>query len=344
MAKKQVESGLTPAAEIVPNIPQLRLVHSADAPAAPEPPAEPKRVSKRTHNKLDRIERVNLKRNDQTQDIGYLPKGFILCGLPFKPVKGGYYERRNGDHIMEIVASPKTGVPFGQDILPIIWVATEARKRTIRNGGICPRLIDFDSAAQILKAFDLPLDGKTYQRMQQRILRVFKSTYYYGRENQRAQLYSFRFFDSVDLWFTRDLETPPLPGDDFVNNRIVLSEAFAKEIEQNPPPVSIEMVKAWMDTPAVLFLGLLLSYRCFTAKGEVRIPLMGQRGLKAQCGVQGYDNARGARNFRGKVTHWLDILRTTWPDCPAHIETTPQGDVLVLSPAKAINSKNTPVD
>ena len=317
--------------------PDLALV--APVPATPE--QKPKKRSKREQNRDERIERVTLQREAQKQDVGYLPKGFILCGLPFKPVKNAsYYERMNGDYILSITGSPKYGLPFGGDILPVIWVATVARKMMLETQSTkCPREIRFRSGADILQAFGLSKDGRSYKLMRDRILRVFHATYFYGRANkQRLTNYSFRFFDGVDLWFDHDLESATLPDEAFANNRLMLSEQFANEIERNPPPIELQMARAWSDKPAVLFFGMWLAYRCFTETDSTEIPLMGPRGLKEQLGVQGYDDPKqGARSFRNKVKGWLLEIIRAWPECPARIKTTDHGDYLTITHAKAIN-------
>lgn len=297
--------------------------------------------SKRRQNRDERVEHIVTQREAQKQDVGYLPKGFALCGLPFRPSKDvTYYERMNGDYILEITGSPKYGLPFGADILPVIWVATLARKKMFETKSAkCPREIRFETGSEILEAFGLPKSGDSYRRMQERILRVFHATYFFGRANKnRRTNYSFRFFDGVDLWFEHDLNTPSLPGEVFTNNRIILSEQFANEIERNPPPIDMQMARAWCDKPAVLFLGIWLAYRCFTETGVSEIPLMGPRGLISQLGVQGYeDPEQGARSFRNKVKAWLLEIWAGWPECPARLESRPDGDYLIISHAKAIN-------
>ena len=131
MNKKRGKGGLTHVSSLLPGLG----IDVPDAlPASPEVPAyQPKPVSKRRQNRDERITKVRTDRDDGKQDVGYLPKGFVLCGLPFKPVKNAtyYYERSNGDYVLEITGSPKYGLPFGADILPVIWVATLARKQML---------------------------------------------------------------------------------------------------------------------------------------------------------------------------------------------------------------------
>lgn len=311
-------------------LPPMSISAQETKPAAPAG----KKISKRMRRRLDGVERIRADRSQEKQLLGYLAKPFLLLGLPFKPPKEtSYYKRENGSEVLEITASPEHGLPFGEDILVLIWVSTLA-VLNITDGRV-PRVIEFRRAADMLKAFGLPLDGRTYRRMQERFLRVFYATFFYGKKNERgrAKLYAVRFFDRIDLWFTRDLETESLPGDDFKNNRITLSEAFAQDLEKHHPPIEIEAVSAWADKPAQLYFYLWLVYRCYVARGRAEISLTGQGSVKEQCGVQGYDDPEnGARNFRKKVHKWLAAVKIAWPECPVDLVTDdPQrSDYLVI--------------
>ena len=301
----------------------------------PPPPktAKPRPVTKQDERRLDGVERIRAQREDDTQQVGYLAKPFLLLGLPFKPVKGSYYKRTNGNEVLEVSAgSPDHALPFGEDILVLIWVSTLAVLSKDSQTGKIPRVIEFKRAADMLKAFGLPVDGRTYERMQERFLRVFYANFYYGMKNGkgRAKLYAVRFFDEIDLWFTRDLETESLPGDDFVNNRIKLSEAFAADLEAHSPPIDLEAVKMWANAPGQLYFYMWLVFRCYAARAESRIPLMGPTGIKEQCGVQGYGGEDGPSNFKRKVKGWLAGVKTAWPDCPVTLTSEGGADYLTI--------------
>ena len=301
-------------------------------------------ISKRKAKRLDGIVRVQESRADQTQQLGYLAKPFLLLGLPFKRAKGvTIYKRTNGTEKLEIrTDSPEHGLPFGEDLLVLIWVSTLAVLQKQVDGQI-PQVIEFSRAADMLKAFGLPLDGRTYRRMQERFLRVLHATFYYGKPSSkgRENLYRFHFFDGVDLWFTRDLETAQLPGDDFKNNRVVLSDAFRRDLQAHHPPIDLKAVRLWADAPGQLYFYLWLTYRCYVARGRVDIALMGAGSLMEQCGLSGYeDPEKGPRNLRAKVKKWLAAVKLAWADCPVKLTTTPRGDFLTITgQAKAINAR-----
>ena len=111
----------------------------------------------------------------------------------------------------------------------------------------------------------------------------------------------------------------------------VLSDEFYKEVIAHPIPADMEAVKAFGSAPAVLDLFMWLTYRCFTAKSEERIPLFGDFGRTAQLGSVEYSRPR---RFRAMLEQWLGQVRAVWPKCPAQI--CSDGQYLRLSPAKAV--------
>lgn len=103
-------------------------------------------------------------RSERKQDLGFSPRDFVLCGLPLKRQVGTVYKRRNGNLLLKVVADPDAGLPFGQDRLLPIWLATafkvagEPEDNTIR----------FRSAHDILRAFELPNSGLEFRRLAER--------------------------------------------------------------------------------------------------------------------------------------------------------------------------------
>ena len=139
----------------------------------------------------------------------------------------------------------------------------------------------------------------------------------------------FSFFREAQIWYSRDPDQCPL-SDQF-ENVIVLSDEFYREITAHPIPADLEAVKLLAGAPAVLDLFMWLSYRCFVAKGQEAIPLLGPFGLASQIGSIEYARPR---RFREKLDQWLDSIRILWPECPAHISA--DGESLVVNRASAV--------
>jgi hypothetical protein len=303
-----------------------------------------KSVSKRSQKRVEGLQRIRLERQDEKQRLGYLARPFILCGLPFKPKKGeSVYKRINGNEVLEIIASPEFGLPFGADTQVLVWVSTIAVLQMPLNGGKVPREIKFRSGADFLRAFDLPLDGASYRRARDRFLRIFYSTFYWGEKGaKRERMFRIHFFDEIDLWFSKDLDTDTLPGTEF-ENRIVLSEAFAADLERHHPPIELEAVATWSDKPAQLYFYLWLVFRCYLAKDRSEIPLMGRNSVYEQCGVDGYKGESGERNFHKKIVKWLAGVKVAWPECPTSIGVGARGRpcLIIEGHAKAIHERTT---
>jgi len=287
------------------------------------------RISKQRSRKLDLIELIRTKRDKGQQEIGYSSRPFILCGLPLRrPANGGLeHIRRNGKFFLRVTGDPRFGLPFGQDRLIPIWVATLAIRQ--KN-----RVIRFSSGAEILRTFGLPAGGKEYARLVQGFKRIFSATIFFGTEEQlQAEAVwdwaRFHFFDRLRVWYTRDIDQATLPGEDF-QNIVVLSESFWNEIQAHPIPLDLDVVKSLKDSPGCLDFYLWLAWRCWTSKRNERIPFFDATGLIHQLGTPEYTRER---RFRQRVAQWLNTVRTFWPKCPAAL--SEDGRFLILTPTKS---------
>jgi hypothetical protein len=84
--------------------------------------------SKRRRNQVERIELVRQKREEGLQSLCFSSRPFVLCGLPVRPLPAGQliYERKNGSFVLQITGRPDYGVPFGEDRIVPIFLATLA--------------------------------------------------------------------------------------------------------------------------------------------------------------------------------------------------------------------------
>lgn len=287
------------------------------------------RVSRQQLRQAASVQLVRNRREAAKQQLGFASRPFVLCGLPVRrpPRSTLVYERRNGLFTLQITGHPDFGLPFGQDRLVPIFLATLAvrqRSQTIR----------FRSAAQMLETFGMAKGGKEYRRLVAAFERIFGATIFFGTESTRNQARvversRFNFLNEAHIWYNRDPAQRVLS--EAFENVIVLSDEFYREVIAHPIPTDIEAVKAFGSAPAVLDLFMWLTYRCFTAKSEERIPLFGAFGLTAQLGSVEYTRPR---RFRAMLEHWLGRVRAVWPECPARV--CADGQSLLLRPAKAV--------
>src|SRR3954471_7723480 len=274
---------------------------------------------------------VRIKREEKNQTLAFSSRPFVLCGLPVRrPPRGELiFERRNGTFLLQITGHPQFGLPFGQDRLVPIYLATLAvqqKSQTVR----------FRSGAEMLETFGMQKGGKEYKRLVGAFERIFGSTIFFGTDSMagKAKLVQrsrFNFLQEAQIWYDRNLDQRSL-SDEF-GNVIVLSDEFYREITNDPIPTDLEAVKVLAGAPAALDLFMWLSYRCFVTKGREAIPLFGERGLASQLGSVEYSRPR---RFCQKLEQWLKMIRLLWPDCPAEINSS--GDALVVSRGWAVRA------
>jgi hypothetical protein len=173
-------------------------------------------LTKRKIKKLDAICLVREERRTGRQELAYHARPFVLCGIPLRrpPTDQLTHIRRNGKFTLDIVAHPRFGLPFGQDRLVPIWIATLAVLQK-------SRVVRFRSPSELLDCFELPRNGYHYNRIIQGFQRIFGATIFFGTEEQRQQQVvsssvRFHFFDRMELWYNRE-ELPEVNRDGCTN-------------------------------------------------------------------------------------------------------------------------------
>jgi hypothetical protein len=219
------------------------------------------RVSKQRQRQLERIELVRSNRNQGQQRLCFSSRPFVLCGLPARKLPPGelLYTRRNGHFVLQVTGHPEFGVPFGQDrIVPIFLATLAVQQRS--------QAIRFRTAAEMLGTFGMHNGGKEYRRLVAAFQRIFGATIFFGSDATRGtskvvQRSRFNFLQEAQIWWNRDPNQRAL--DEAFENVIVLSDEFYKEVMEHPIPTDVEAVKALSGAPAVLDLYMWLTYRCF---------------------------------------------------------------------------------
>jgi len=251
----------------------------------------------------------------------------VLCGLPLRrpPKSRLVHARHSGRFFLHVTAHPDFGLPFGQDRLIPIWVATLALQQKNRT-------IHFASAAQMLDFFHRPKDDPHYRRLVGGFQRIFAATIFFGTDERpngaRVVDFSrFHFFDRMRLWFNPN-STAPDVSPVIHENIITLSEAFHQEIDQHRMPVEREAISRFAHAPGTLDFYIWLVWRSWALNGtQARFPLFGPNGLAQQLGASAYS---ADRFFRRKLLRWLRQVEVIWPECPAGMSTDGQ-DLLVSS-------------
>jgi hypothetical protein len=265
-------------------------------------------ISKRKLRQAEAVQLVRLNREGATENLGFASRpfvlSFVLCGLPIKrPAKGVLmHERRNGQFLLQVTGHPQYSMPWGQDRLVPIFLATLAMRQQ-------KQTITFHSAAEMLNVFGMQQGGSHYRRLIAAFQRVFGATIFFGTDTQREKATvtrhaRFNFMREARIWYSRDPNQATLPGG--FENEVVLSDEFFREVSTHAIPTDLEAVKALSSSPAALDLFMWVSYRCFTAKGQERVPIFGDFGLANQLGNADYARPR---KFRERLDRWLDLVR-----------------------------------
>jgi hypothetical protein len=266
-------------------------------------------ISKQQLRKIEGIELVRRNRAEGRRELGFTSRPFVLCGLPLRrPPKGQLlHERRNGHFRRQITGHPEFGLPFGQDRLIPIFLATLAvrqRSQTVR----------FKSGAAVLEMFGLAKGGTEYRRIVAGFERIFGATIFFGCEanigmTRVVNHARFNFVQKVRLWYSSE------SGEE---NAVTLSHEFFEEVQRHPVPTDLDAVRLLAGSPGAFDLYVWLRYRSFT-RSSASIPLFGPAGLAAQLGCANYSRTR---RFRSILRTWLTQVRLLWPDCPASLEST----------------------
>ena len=181
----------------------------------------------------------------------------------------------------------------------------------------------------MLDVFGMQQGGSQYRRLIAAFQRIFGATIFFGTDAQHAR---FNFMREARIWYSRELNHRMLPSG--FENEIVLSDEFFREVMAHSIPTDLEAAKALSSAPAALDLFMWLSYRCFTAKRQERIPILGDFGLAGQLGSADYARPR---KFRERLERWLDLVHALWPSCPAGMSS--DGEYVLIQRAVALAEK-----
>ena len=138
-------------------------------------------VSRYRLKQVDGIALVRSNRESGQQSLAFTSRPFILCGLPVRkpPPDQLLFERRNGNFLLQITGHPQFGLPFGQDRLVLIFLATLAVRQQ-------SQVVRFRSAADMLDCFNLAKGGKEYRRIVGAFERIFGATIFFSSESNRS--------------------------------------------------------------------------------------------------------------------------------------------------------------
>lgn len=285
-------------------------------------------AGKQTRRLLDQIVASAQARQyeEQEQLVGLRP--LIMCGIPLRRLKESYYTRQNGPYRVEIISHPKLGVPYGQDRLIPIFLAT------LFSALGCPEdnKIRFLYARDILRLFGLPENGQHYKRLKEgfwrwnRTMVSLESRFVTKRGKEGCKREKFILIPQGHLWH-QEKEADELP------NEISLDARWADEIRKHPIPIDLQTVKALAAYSGALDFYCWQIWRCYNLTEEARVPLLGDTGLFAQIGCFA---GQPAKELKRRLKEWQTRIKALWPDCPNTFSR--DGKAFLLQPCKALGA------
>lgn len=275
-------------------------------------------ISKQKLHKIERIELIRIKQKQGQKTLAFTSRPFVLCGLPLRrPAQNTLlHERRNGHFKLQIAGHPEFGLPYGQDRLIPIFLATLAVRQQ-------SQIVRFKSGATILEIFGMSKGGKEYRRVVAAFERIFGAPFSLVPSrlpglSKVVHYARFNFMQEARIWYE---------GFFTQENIVVLSDQFFAEVMAHPIPANLDAITLLVPTPGALDLFLWLSYRSFTLKTQQSIPLFGPFGLAAQLGSVEYSRPR---RFAAKLQEWLELIKRIQPNYCAHLDS--QHQRLIISP------------
>jgi hypothetical protein len=261
-------------------------------------------------------------RETSNQELGYNARPFTVTNLPVRPKPGlQVWERRNGTHYLRIEAAAGHLLPYGQDRLVLVLLATAACQQ--KN-----RVLRLGSASDILRLFGKSDAGVNYERLAASFHRIMAATITWGNDGtalgaRLIEASRMLLLEEFRLW-AGNRSGNPIIG---FENVVTLSERFYTEITEHPIPVDMDVVRGLLDSPAALDFYVWIAYRAKRVPPgqKVQVPLFGPNGLQAQVGTE----CSRPRKFRELVRDWLALTKTYWPECPVQISTDGH-DLLII--------------
>lgn len=288
-------------------------------------------------NQAARIVSLSESRHLMQLALGFCAREFVLCGLPYKPTKAKEFVRQNGNLRLKVWGDPTLGIPFGQDRLIPIWLASAFQAA----GEPAHNRIYFRSASDILRAFEIPIDGHEMQLLRERLMRVLSATYQVElREKQSDGSFlwtarRYQLMTEVRLWFNKTEKENQHTLENAWQNYIQLDPYFAQDLRKGSLPIDMNTVIALKRSPALLDYYAFLAWRSYgllkSGQKEARIPVFSPHGYWAQSGsvVTNEDKAKQLMRRRHAK------LLTYWPQCPN--ELTSNAEYIIVRPGMAIH-------
>ena len=238
-------------------------------------------------------------------DLGMAARSFVLASLPYKPIAGNVYQRKNGNFTLSLVTSYK--LPYG--VIPrllLCFLTREAARSKSKVITLGDSLADFMRGLGIVHITGGRWGSIT--RLKEGVKRLFScmvTVQWEDKENtliknilpvSQVQIYN---------WWSNHPEQKHL-----WESTITLTEEFYQELITSPIPFSISTLSMLKNSPLAIDLYLWSSYRNSYIKHKTLIPW---QSLVAQFGSNVPNTPRGLSDFKKTFSRGLERVSTVYP-------------------------------
>jgi len=208
--------------------------------------------------------------NEQAQEagaLGFMARAMIQATLPHRKVDGTYFERKNGNFTLTLLASPKIGLPFGTiPRLLLTWVTTEAVKTKNRELELGDSMNSFMRKLGLLRTGGVRGD---ITRLKDQSRRLFSSSVNAIYENESGfAVINQAVADRVQFWW----ENNTLEQSDLWKSTVTLSENFFNEVVDRPVPIDMRAIEVLKQSSLALDIYMTLTYKMSYLKQPTLIP------------------------------------------------------------------------
>jgi hypothetical protein len=268
----------------------------------------------------------------EEQDLLITAQALILCGLPYKPVKGHKYQRvaRTAQGVVRLTISaldaPATPLPYGKDRVVLAWLTTKA----VQTG---QPVVEWESASEFFDLFHLDKGGKGYRLFWESWKRLAKAAFVIetltkGREAGRVA----PILEQWALPTLRSLreEEKGLVLLSGMRYGVELGHTLWEHLQAHPIPLPLEVMREFQDEPKAWDVAAYLSWRSHLCQHSDSVARIAWRDLMQQLGSQDKDH----KQLRRSLKDILARLRLVWPELRA--EFLPSGVLEIRPPVRGL--------
>ena len=238
-------------------------------------------------------------------DLGMAARSFVLASLPYKPITGNVYQRKNGHFTLSLVTSYK--LPYG--VIPRLLLCFLTREAARKKNKV---IILGDSLADFMRSLGfLNITGGRWgsiTRLKEGVKRLFSCMVSVQWEDKEKTLIKhFLPVSQVQIynWWDQNPEQKYL-----WESSVTLTEEFYQELITSPIPFRISTLSMLKNSPLAIDLYLWASYRNSYIKHKSLIPwqsLIAQFGSNVPC------TPRGLSDFKKIFSRGLEKVAMVYP-------------------------------